>query len=564
MYPGFRLAIILLLALLVRCGPPPEGQQALPPVLRVAIDREPSTFNRLLATDLATHIVTDQLYAPLIRLDAETQELEPMLAESWEHVGDSLVFHLRKNVRFSDGAPFTARDVLFTFEVLTHPDTTSQLAETIRVDGEPIRFEALDDYTVAFRLPRRVAGFERVFDSIRILPAHRLETSLREGTIEADTGTAVAPEDIVGLGPFRLRSYQPGQRVVLERNPNYFGQADGLPKLDAIVFEVMADKSASLLRLAAGEIDIVDHVDPESFEALERNGPDGVILLDAGPGLSIERMWFNLNPESPIPERKRAWFRDVRFRRAVSLAIDREALARVVYGGYASPASGPVSPANVFWRNASTGPFVHDVQRARTLLEESGFRRQEGGALFDETGERVSFTLLTRADDVHTRLGGFLQNALETVGIEMHVAQPGASLPERLLQSFDYEAVLLSIGPSDPDPSSEMPFWMSSSFLHFWHPSQAEPATDWEARVDALMDAQAGALDRDAREAAFNEVQLIAREQLPMIELVAPHVLLAASPKVRHLRPTPFSHFLWNSEAIAIGASGDVGKSTRR
>ncbi len=314
------------------CGSPPAADEG---VLRVALSREPATWNRLLAADLPTHVVTDQLHAPLIRLNHETQQMEPALAESWEFSEDGreLVFYLRDGVRFSDGEPFTADDVAFTFRVLHDPGVLNQLKDSAVIDGENIVAHVIDETTVGFRLPRRTAAVERIFDSIRILPEHRLAESLAAGTLAADTGLGAPIEDIVGLGSFRLREHVPGQRIVLERNPHYFRSGDDVyPRLSGMVFDVVPDTNAQVLRFRAGELDLLEPIAPEAFRELERESPAAITLKDLGPSMKSERLWFNLNPASPIDAHKKKWFEDVRFRRAVSLAVDRENMVRVVFG----------------------------------------------------------------------------------------------------------------------------------------------------------------------------------------------------------------------------------------
>ncbi len=385
------------------CLSPPDADDG---VLRVAIDREPLTWNRLLADELMTHIVTEQLHAPLIRLNPETQEMEPALAESWtfndDGDGSVLEFRLREGVRFSDGAPFSAADVSFTFDVLADPRAGSPLTDSARIDGEVLSPEVVDPLTVRFHLPRRTATVERVFDGIRILPKHKLAESSSAGTVAADTALGVASEDVVGLGPFRLKEHVSGQRIELERNPHYYRASQGYPRLQAIVFHVVSDPNAQRLRLQAGEIDVLARTTSDTFVALRREldasidaEPD-IVIEDLGPSLLSERLWFNLNPESPIESRKKEWFADIRFRRAVSLAIDRTEMARIVFESLASPAEGAVSVGNTFWQDRELMPLEHDIARARALLGEAGFTLRED-ALFDSHGNRVRFSVSTTA-----------------------------------------------------------------------------------------------------------------------------------------------------------------------
>jgi peptide/nickel transport system substrate-binding protein len=533
-------------------------------MLRVGIHTEPQTWNRLLATDRITNLVTDQLHEPLLRLDPETQRMEAALARSWEFEdgGDRLVLHLREGVVFSDGEPFGADDVVFTFRALYDPKVASPLMETALIDGEPFGVEALDELTVAFRLPRRTATIERIFDSIPMLPAHRLGESLERGTLPADTGLGAPIANVAGLGPFSLREHAPGERIVLERNPHYWKAAAGeepLPKLDRVVFEIVPSESARLLRFRAGELDVLELVTPEAFDLLRSEGVDELELVDLGPGLLSERLWFNLNPNAPIEAHRKQWFGDVRFRRAISKALDRRGMARVVFGGRATPASGPVSVANSFWRDASLTATERDLDGARALLRESGFTWDGEGRLHDRGGRRVSFTIVTNAgNDQHSRMGSFVEADLQALGIEARtVPVEASSLLARLTGSFDYEACLLGITATDPDPSAEMALWLSQGPLHFWNPNQPHPATAWEARIDELMENQMSSLDPGERRSSYFEVQRIICENLPVLDLIVPHALVAVSRRVRNLRLTPLAHPLWNREEIYVDERGE-------
>lgn len=554
------------LALSAACQPSQRPREDA--VLRVAIHTEPQTWNRLLASDRVSHVIADQLHEPLLKLNPETQEVEPALAESWEfsEEGRRLVFHLRRGVRFSDGDPFGAEDVAFTFRALYEPSTASPLVETALVDGKPFGVEVIDETTVAFTLPRRTATVERVFDSISILPSHALVKSLERKTLAADTGLGADVRRIVGLGPFVLLEHAPGQRIVLERNPHYWRTGDErgrFPRLERMVFEIVPDENARVLRFRSGEIDLLELLTPDAFEMLRDEKTRDRELLDLGPGLLSERLWFNLGPEAPIEEHKKRWFGDVRFRRAISLALDRRGMARVVFSGRATPAAGPVSPANSFWHDESLPEAAHDPAAARALLAQAGFTWDGSGRLRDSRGREVSFTILTNAgNETHARMGAFIQEDLAKIGIHAPTAViEGAGLMARIMGSLDYEACLLGIGQTDPDPSAEMGLWLSRAPHHLWNPRQETPATAWEARIDELMERQMSELDPRARRKMYFEVQRIVFEQLPVLDLVVPHALLGARDRVENLRPTPLAHALWNGEELSIGYGG--GKMTR-
>lgn len=569
---GALVVSLLLTVTGVGCRGGAESNGATSPdgYLVVGIEAEPLTWNRLLATDHVSHVLTERIHAALVRVNLSTQQVEPELAESWSFSEDGriLTFRLRPGVRFSDGVPFTAEDVAFTFRALHDPRAASPLAETAQVGGEPLRPEIVDPLTVRFRLVRRTAVIERLFDSLYILPRHRLEASLKSGEFASAYGMGAPVESVAGMGPFVLKRYIPGQRVVLRRNPHYWKRGprgERLPLLEGIIFEILPDSNARMLRFLAGDLDLQDNLRPEDFISLRAKGRPGLRLLDLGPGMVLERLWFNLNPESSaVPKEKRAWFADVRFRRAVSLAIDRDSIVQLVYQGLASPAAGPVSPANRQWRNEAIEPPPLDREEARRLLSEAGFRWDAKGTLQGPKGHPVSFTLVTNADNPRrSRMATLIQDDLAKLGIEMRLAALDfANLVRRITRSFDYEACLLGITQTDPDPSAELPLWLSRAPLHFWHPSQSRPATAWEARIDFLMEQQMLALDAASRKVFFDEVQAIVAEHLPIIHLVVPHALVGASRRVENLKPTPFrTPPLWNSEELFFVGRGTGSES---
>ena len=527
--------------------------------LRVGLRGEPLTWNRLLATDETTHRITEQIHSALVRVNRLTQEVEPELAASWSFSDDSreLVFKLRPDVLFSDGTPFTADDVAFTFRALHDPAVASPLVETAQVDGEPLAPEVLDPLTVRFRLPRRTAVAERIFDSIPMLPRHRLEKSLEKGSFGAEYGVGAQEAGIVGLGAFVLQRYLPGQRVILRRNPHYWKyseERERLPYLDSAIFEILPDANALMLRFRAGELDILSPLSPEDFQSLKERGRGDLRLLDLGPGTATERIWFNLNPESPTSEKEKSWFSEVRFRRAVSLAIDRQSIAQAVYLGLASPAAGPISPSNRKWWNEAIEPTPFDPQSAKELLAAAGFHWNADQALVSPSGDLVRFTLITNADNPYRiKTAQLIQEDLARIGIDMNlVPLEFGNVLARVTGSFDYQACLLAIKFTDPDPSAELPLWLSRSPLHVWHPSQTQPVTPWESRIDALMEEQMLATEYPARKALFDEMQGVVAEQLPVIDLVIPHTLIGSTSRVGNLKPTPFWDPLWNSDEVYL------------
>ena len=294
-------------------------------------------------------------------------------------------------------------------------------------------------------------------------------------------------------------------------------------------------------------------MDAESFTRLAQQAPSQA--YDAGPSLESEMMWFNQNPSAPFPEYKKAWFRSKNFRRAISAAINRADLCRIVYFGHAQPAAGPISPANRFWYRAQLKPHAYDSKEALARLRQEGFRLI-GDRLCDREGHPVEFSLITNSGNkARERMAAMVQQDLAAIGIKMNlVTLDFRSLIERISQNLRYEACLLGLTNYDLDPNSQMNVWLSSANNHQWYPNEPKPATAWEAEVDRLMQAQASTVAREKRKEYFDRVQEIVADEAPFIYLVTKNSLSAISPKLQNALPAMIRpQTYWNAETLVLG-----------
>jgi peptide/nickel transport system substrate-binding protein len=509
--------------------------------LRFTVHADPKTFDPLLATEEVSETIRYLTGGVLIRFNRQTQQLEPELATSWKVLdqGKHIDFVLRRNVSFSDGTPFGAADVVATLRRIMAPELPSGVADLFRSAGGEIRAQAngLNDVSIFFSMP--VAGLELLFDQLAISSAR-----------------PVPPESAV-LGPFMLQDHKSGQYVLLKRNPHYWKTSvagDPLPYLDSIRLEILANRETELLRFRRGELDFVDKLEPEAFERLRKDVRWGA--LNVGPSLDSEFLWFNQNPNAPLPAYKKTWFQSRLFRRAISAATNRGDIVRLVYHGYAHPAASFVSQANKFWFNSKLSPPSHDPQLALKLLQEDGFQL-DGRTLRDRGGNAVEFSLITNAGSkTRTQIGTMLQQDLMKIGIRLNFLPiEFQSLIERITRTAQYEACLLGLTNFEIDPNSQMNVWLSSGTHHAWNPEQAKPATAWEAEIDRLARWQHTASGTAARKSAFDRVQEIVAEQAPIIFLVHPDVLVAVSPSLRNAMPSPLPpHLYWNIEYLSLPA----------
>lgn len=532
--------------------------------LVVALRAEPKTLNPLIAAHIPSRTVVRRMMADLIHIDRVSQETEPALAKSWTISDDARRFtlKLRRGLRFSDGHPFDADDVLFTFNAYLDEKVGSTNRDLLHVGGEPIKFKKLDSHTVEFEMPKPYAVGERLFDSIAILPRHILEESYKQGKVAERWSVATPADEIAGLGPFRLKEYVPGVRCVLERNP-YFWKLDRdgtrLPYLDELTFLFVPSEDAQVLRFQARDTDIIDHVSPDNFSILKQQTRNASVrMMDMGPGLTYYFLLFNMNSlgagELPEIAAKQRWFRQLEFRKAVSAVIDRRSLVKIVFRGKATELWSNVTPGNKRWINTKVSASQSStVAEARRLLQSVGFSWGSEKQLVDPKGMDVEFSILTSSSNSQRlRIATIIQDDLKALGIAVRVVPlEFGALAERVTRSFDYEASVLALSGGDADPNAQMPVLLSGGSLHFWNLGQDEPSTSWEAEIDRLMTSQATALNFNERKEMYDSVQKLMVENVPLIFLVSPHVLVGVKTEIGNFQPAILDHpTLWNVEEL--------------
>jgi peptide/nickel transport system substrate-binding protein len=523
----------------------------------------PKTLNPVLAADVASREAIDRLMADLIHINRDTQKTEPALAKSWTVSPNGLryVLELRRDVRFSDGQPFDADDVVFSFQVYLDEKIHSPQRDLLILDGKPIAVRKLGPYQVAFDLPRPYAAAERLFDGFAILPRHLLAAAYQQGKLGGAWGVGAPPAGMAGLGPFRLKQYVPGQRLVLERNPYYWKSdkaGNRLPYLAEVAFVFAGTEDMQAMRFQSGESDLISRVSAKDFAVLQKDQPRrGYSLAALGPGLEYSVLFFNLNglAGKSLPETaaRQSFFKRPAFRRAASLAIDRDAIVRLVYLGYAEALSGPVPPGNKAWVNTSLPKPARSVAQARDALARDGFHWSREGALLDPGGRTVEFSLITSSGNAdRMQMASLIQDDLKQLGMDAHVVPLDTpSLQDRVMRTKDYDACLLSLANGDADPNPDVSVWRSNGGLHLWNPEQKSPATAWEAEIDSLMGRQMTTLNYPERKRIFDRVQELIMEQLPLIPLVSPYVLVGARKGLGNFRPALMDPFvLWNIEEL--------------
>jgi peptide/nickel transport system substrate-binding protein len=526
-----------------------------------ALRSEPKTLNPVTSLDSASRDVIGRMEASLIAIDRDTQRTAPALAKAWTVSKDGLryVLELRRGLRFSDGHALTADDVVFSVQCYLDERNDSPQRDLLIVGGKPIVVRKLDEDRIAVEMAQPYAVAERLFDGIAILPRHLLEKAEAEGRLAQAWGLGTPPAEMAGTGPFRLKSYVAGERLVLERNPYYWkvDTAGGhLPYLDEIVFLLVPSEDAEVLRFKAGETDIITRVSADNFAALQKEeGAGRYRMQDLGPGLEYSFLLFNLNTTGKLDDvaKKQTWFRQQAFRQAVSTAIDRKGIVRLVYQGRATPLGTHVTPGNKLWVNSTLAAPTRSLARAREILGAAGFTWDDSGAMRDPGGAPVAFTIVTNAGNaVRVKIASVVEDDLRQLGMQAQlVPLDNRALLDRIFQTHEYDAAVMALGSGDADPNGEMNVWLSSGATHLWHLGQSAPATAWEKEIDDLMHRQLVTLDPAERKRQYDRVQALVAEQLPIVTLVSPNLLVGARQGLGNFRPAILDHYaLWNADEL--------------
>jgi peptide/nickel transport system substrate-binding protein len=528
--------------------------------LTASIRSEPATFNRFApnGNQAAVDALTRLVHAPLVRLNRLTGEPEPWLAERWTTSPDgrTITLTLREGIAFSDGTPLTSADVVFTFAAMYDPSTESSVASGATVQHKPLQVTAPDARTVVVTLPAAFAPGVALLDTVPIFPKHLLQSALDARAFGRAWGTSTPPASMAGLGPFVVAEYVKGQRITFARNPHYWrkdASGTALPYLDRLVMQFVTAQDAEMLRVQAGEVDVmtIPDVRPEDIASLRRLRDQGAIqLIDVGVSVDPNPLWFNLTPGNAAVKAK-PYLGRAEFRQAISYAVDRDAIVKTVFLGAAEPAYGPITSGNKTWHSPSAPTFPHDPARARTLLATIGLTdRDRDGRIDDAKGKPVRFSIITQGGHIRERTATMLQEQLRQIGIGVDVV---ALDPPSIFGRFaagDYESIYYGFQLSAFDPAQNLDFWMSGGSGHVWNLGAPEP---WEKTLDGIMLKQSAAASLAERQQLLLEAEKIFAEHLPQIYFVAPKVTIALSRRVGGAVPVLLDpKILWNAEALFV------------
>lgn len=472
---------------------------------------EPTNLIPALASDSASTEVTGLVYNGLLKIDKDLN-IVPDLAESLEITdgGLTLTFKLRKNVRWHDGAPFTARDAMFTYQLMIDPNTPTAYAESF---NQVQSAQVVDDYTfkVTYERPLARALVSWAFD---IMPAHLLEGKKLDGNPLA--------RKPVGTGPYKLSKWESGQRLTLEANDDYF---EGRPHIDKRIIKIIPDLNTQMLELMSGGIDTMGLTPDQYEENVANNKFTAEYDLFRYPNFAYTYLGFNF---------KDPRFADPKVRQAIAYAIDKGELIDGVLLGLGSPANGPFKP-DMWAYNKNVKPYPYDPAKAKQLLAEAGWADTDGDGLLDKEGQAFEFSLMTnQGNKMREQTGLIIQARLATIGIKVNlrIVEWAAFLKE-YLDKQNFEAIIMGWTiPIEPD------------LFDVWHSSKTEPGelnfiSYKNEEVDKLIDQSRFTLDQAIRKKAYDRIQEIFYQDVPYVFLYVPDALPAYSNRFIGIEQAP-------------------------
>lgn len=568
---GIVLSILLFLS---ACSP---AQSQFPSRLVVPTPSGPGTFNYPL--NQSAYSVFGYIYDALIIENPITGELEPSLAESWEISDDKqkITIKLRENLKWSDGEAMSADDIVFTYnDIYLNDQIPSSFKDILRV-GESRQFptvKKLDNLRVEFSTPEPFAPFIRYAGGLPILPAHLLAETVEKTDAQGNPlflstwGTDTDPQKIVGNGYYKLLSYTPNQRVILERNPYYWRkdkQGNSLPKIEQVVWQIIESTDNQLLNFRSGSLDALE-IQPEAYPLLKPEAERGkYTIYSSGPDSGTIFMAFNLNQGrnaqgkpfvNPV---KSAWFNNKAFRQAVYYGINRDVMKNNIYLGLGAPQYSPIPVQSPYYLSPEEGlkTYEYNPEKAKQLLTDAGFYYDDFGQLYDAEENPVRFTLLVSSGKkVREQMATQINQDLGKLGIKVDpLFLSFNTYVERLSQTRNWDAYLGGFtGGSGVEPHGGYNIWAVNARLHTFNqgPQPGEGniegwmVSDWEREIDQIFVQASQEFETDKRKALYSRFQQIVAEQLPFLYMVNPLSFEAIRDRISGIQYTPLGGGFWN------------------
>ena len=530
------------------------------------IGEGPKTFNPFNSKDNISSQMSDIMYDGLVTTDPVTGDTIPKLAKSFTVNGKEYIVKLRHGIKWSDGKPITADDVVFTWQnIIFDGFGNTSTRDSIVIDGKLPTVEKLDDYTVKFVTPEPFAPFLRML-ATPIAPKHFFEPAVKKGKAYFDgfLSTNINPKNLVTSGAFRLKEYVPAQRVVFEKNPDYYvinKDEQKLPYLDKLVYLIVGDINNQVLKFEGGELDEISlqGANVARFKEMEKHGD--FTVYNIGPNTGTMYISMNMNNRKDengkyyVDPKKQVWFQDKNFRQAVDYAIDRENMIFNIANGLAEPLFTPETLNSIFLNKELKG-YGRNLEKSKELLKKSEFTWDKAGHLIDKFGNHVEFDLYTNAGNTEREaIGVMVKQDLEDLGMKVNFKPiEFNSLVNKLMATLDWDMVIMGFTGSPLEPNGGKNVWLSDGTLHIFNQRLEKDLNSrrypFEKRIDYLYTQGALATKFEDRKKYYDEYQAIVYDEKPLIYIYSPIIIVALRDKFKNIYPTNLGGVTHNIEEI--------------
>ena len=534
------------------------------------IGEGPKTFNSWNSMDATSSLAADIMFDGLVTTDAYTGEVIPRLAKDIEILPDkkTYIVHLRHGLKWSDGKEITADDVYFTWNTIIFGGFgNTSTRDAMYIGTELPKIEKIDRYTVKFTTPKPFSPFMRQL-SVPIAPKHILEPVTKQGkkAFASFWSSNTNPKDFVTSGAFRLKEYVPAQRLVYERNPNYYiidEKGQKLPYLDKYIILIVGDLNNELLKFKSKELDTVGLRSSNVALFKEKEKSSDYKIYNLGPDTGTMYFAYNLNTRKNdkgkyyVNPTKQRWFNDLNFRKATDYAIDRENMVFNIAGGVAAPLFTPEPLSSIYLNEKIAKGHPQDMQKAKELLKESGFY-WKNKKLYDRWGNKVEFDLYTNAGNTEREsIGVMIKQDLEELGMTVNFKPiEFNTLVSKLVNSNDFDAVIMGFTGSPLEPYGGKNVWYSNGTLHVFNmrktPEENKKLFPWEKKLNELFDRASLELNFDKRKALYEEYQQLVYDEKPIIYLYSPIRISAVRNKFGNVYPTELGGVIHNIEEVYL------------
>lgn len=532
-----------------------------------SIGEGPKTFNPFASKDATSSSMAGLMFDGLFTTEPKDGRVIPKLAKSYETKdGMTYIVKLRHGAIWSDGYPITADDVVFTWnDIILAGLGNPSIRDMVMIDGKLPKVYKVDDYTVKFVISKPFSPFLRIL-STQIAPKHIFAPVVKQGQKAFDSfySTNTKPSDFVVSGPYKLKEYKAAQRVVFERNPDYYminKENKKLPYLDRVVYLIVGDLNNEILKFEAKEIDVISLRGSNVAPYKSKEAKSDYKIYNIGPDTGTMFLVINLNKRKSLdtnyyvqPE-KQFWFNDKNFRTAIDYAIDRKSMVQNIANGLAKPLFTAESLNSIFLNKNIKG-HDRDLSKSKALLKASGFHLGKNDKLYDKFNNRVEFDLLTNAGNTEREaIGVMIKQDLEDLGMRVNYKPiEFNSLVNKMTTTLDWDMIIMGLTGSPLEPHDGKNVWYSNGPLHLFNQRTGNETSDdrlaFEKRLDEIFDKAALETNFNKRKLLYDEYQQIIYDEKPIIYLYSPVRIVAIRKKFKNVFPSPLAGVTYNIEEI--------------